>query len=207
MFDSDFFCLSDHLHHGLYVFLLYDHSSRDAMTGKAKYVYRIDSQYEIEFKATLEQAPQSQGLANLQRTQRRRAVQSHARTNELDEKLRERAIKIGLYTRMEDGDFLWFPDDTTSAYAAWILRSIADEIDRKNNMEEKPIKSPPNTVRVRIAVAVDSSKRWCGFGGSDLYDLDSIKEAKRNVEYDNAVSWVEADLPIPSPMTVQGDVT
>ena len=75
------------------------------------------------------------------------------------------------------------------------------------------------TVRVRIAVAVAPGGQWNSFGfgqeGTPPTDADD-REAMGNAceVYDGngealfgeARYWIEADLPIPEPVTVEGEV-
>jgi hypothetical protein len=60
--------------------------------------------------------------------------------------------------------------------------------------------STKSTIRIRIAVAVDSGGEWnaCGWGGRDQpYDPESMTMARRTVGSDAAQYWVEAEVPIP----------
>lgn len=65
------------------------------------------------------------------------------------------------------------------------------------------------TVKVRIAVAIDSKGNWNACGWPDQKDkgemagiaLDSLPGDPYEV-----VHWVEADVPIPESLTVQGAV-
>lgn len=64
------------------------------------------------------------------------------------------------------------------------------------------------TVRVRIAVAVDADGKWCSAGWVDSDDsleqtaLDGLDSARPTV-----VHFIEADVPMPEPTTVEGSVT
>lgn len=64
------------------------------------------------------------------------------------------------------------------------------------------------TVRVRIAVAVNERGEWHAFGG-DFEDDWAMDEAVANVSEDVRVAehFIEADVPIPEPSTIEGQVT
>lgn len=66
-----------------------------------------------------------------------------------------------------------------------------------------------NTVRVRIAVAVDADAEWSAAGAAGANDSDTVIEAAYNLPKGLAagVHWVEADIPIPEPTTIEGSVT
>ena len=63
------------------------------------------------------------------------------------------------------------------------------------------------TVRVRIAVAVDADGDWNSCGGAGVSDFECIEAASECIATPSNLCWVEADLPIPEAMTVQGVVT
>lgn len=56
--------------------------------------------------------------------------------------------------------------------------------------------SEQKTVRVRIAVAVDKDGDWRAWG-----DVEEVV-----VFGGEALHWVEADIPLPQPQTVEGEV-
>lgn len=73
------------------------------------------------------------------------------------------------------------------------------------------------TVRVKIAVAVNTNGNWAanGFGGDNSKSkssLDIMKSiARESLDYDSTpemvVHWIEADVPIPESQTIQGDLS
>lgn len=67
------------------------------------------------------------------------------------------------------------------------------------------------TVRVRIAVAVTHEGEWnsCGWGrpGKDVSDADKMALAVETMPDGESRYWVEADIPLPSPPTIEGTVT
>lgn len=85
------------------------------------------------------------------------------------------------------------------------LRKVMKGPDRS-----KPAK-PVKTVRVRIAVAVDASGKWhssasgCGEGNSDEERAEWAQEFLDS-NLPQAVYFVEADVPIPEPQTIEGEV-
>lgn len=63
------------------------------------------------------------------------------------------------------------------------------------------------TVRVRIAVSVDPDGVWNSCGWSEGSDADKSGLAFEEQAYGGALHWVEADVPIPEPTTIEGEVT
>jgi hypothetical protein len=64
------------------------------------------------------------------------------------------------------------------------------------------------TIRVRIAVAIDSGGEWNanGWGGAgEPYSPDAMAMARECVGADAAVYWIEADLPVPPRASRDGD--
>jgi hypothetical protein len=64
--------------------------------------------------------------------------------------------------------------------------------------------STRSTIRVRIAVAIDSGGEWNahGWGGQDRpYEPDAMSLAKESVGADAVEYWLEAELPLPGPLT------
>ena len=67
------------------------------------------------------------------------------------------------------------------------------------------------TVKVRIAVAVDTQGNWASSGWSEKGDQVDINEymadiARECVGEGEALYWVEAEIPMPEVQTIQGDV-
>jgi hypothetical protein len=63
-------------------------------------------------------------------------------------------------------------------------------------------------VRVRILVAIDDNGKWsaCGYYSNDdaaTRDVIFIDDIGEHLSY----HWVEADIPIPTPLTINGVVT
>ena len=72
--------------------------------------------------------------------------------------------------------------------------------------------SQPKTVRVRIAVAVGDDGVWnsCGWGGPNdtQKDVELIGIALEPMESGIVnVHWVEADVPVPASVVVEGNVS
>lgn len=69
------------------------------------------------------------------------------------------------------------------------------------------------TVKVRIAVAVDPEGKWQAHGWQprpDHVQRDAKfmqDTAREDLEYGEAMYWIEAELPVPEAQTVQGTVT
>lgn len=61
------------------------------------------------------------------------------------------------------------------------------------------------TVRVRIAVAVQPDGYWHAYGDSKAGDNDNRHWAGYALPR-AAIHWVEADVPLPSEATVEGEV-
>lgn len=66
--------------------------------------------------------------------------------------------------------------------------------------------SKPRTVRVRIAVAVDSESKWYPGGGGGVSDSDAIELAIDGLSARAAITFVEADVRLPEIETVEGEV-
>jgi hypothetical protein len=67
-----------------------------------------------------------------------------------------------------------------------------------------------NTIRVRIAVAVDAGGEWNanGWGGRDRpFDPEAMSMARHSVGENAAQYWIEAELPVPGSRAPQGPVT
>lgn len=63
------------------------------------------------------------------------------------------------------------------------------------------------TIRIRIAVAIDSGGEWNanGWGGkAQPYERDAMSMARECVGADAVEYWIEAELPIPDP-TIRQD--
>lgn len=64
----------------------------------------------------------------------------------------------------------------------------------------------PETVRVRIAVAVDPDGDWHSCGSRGVEEADAKSFAYEGTEQFPIISWIEADIPIPKPQTIEGEV-
>ena len=63
------------------------------------------------------------------------------------------------------------------------------------------------TVRVRIAVAVNDVGEWTARGWLDADDEDAAFAARvSHAEPSSQIVWVEADIPLPRPQTIPGEV-
>lgn len=69
---------------------------------------------------------------------------------------------------------------------------------------------PKNTVRVKIAVAVDENRNWSACGDSKFDEAGMVCIAKNHLDAADDVSesihFVTADVPIPESRTVEGRV-
>ncbi len=63
------------------------------------------------------------------------------------------------------------------------------------------------TVRVRIAVAVNAIGHWNACGSHDLSEKTSRGITLEGLAVDGpeAVRWIEADVPLPDDVTVEGE--
>lgn len=61
------------------------------------------------------------------------------------------------------------------------------------------------TVRVRIAVAVQQDGRWHAAGWREATDFVKSEIAQEPLG-DCVVHWIEADVPLPSEATIEGEV-
>lgn len=64
----------------------------------------------------------------------------------------------------------------------------------------------PKTVRVRIAVVVAVDGRWSAYGDSEYGDEDCATSAEVGFEGSQSTHFIEADVPIPQPQTIEGTV-
>lgn len=75
-----------------------------------------------------------------------------------------------------------------------------------------PNKGPrPGTTRVRIAVAVAADGKWSATGEWDYDDEMKREESLRSLDRDDAerphtVHFIEATIPLPESVTVEGEV-
>lgn len=72
-------------------------------------------------------------------------------------------------------------------------------------MSEK--RSTETTVRVRILVAVDDKGQWAATG-YHRYDEEEARDIVFTDDLGEALAyhWIEADVPIPTPLTIEGVV-
>lgn len=65
----------------------------------------------------------------------------------------------------------------------------------------------PRTVRVRIAVAVTEIGHWNASGFYDWDDAEAVDEVGGPLAgLATTVHFIEADIPLPQPLTIQGSV-
>lgn len=62
------------------------------------------------------------------------------------------------------------------------------------------------TVKVRVAVAVDSDGDWMAVGYRDASEAHSADDARGEVGDGASIYWLTAELPIPEAVEVQADV-
>lgn len=62
------------------------------------------------------------------------------------------------------------------------------------------------TVKVRIAVAVDPSGHWNGYGNADALDTDALDQARQLVGEGEARYWLTAELPVPEAQEIAATV-
>lgn len=73
--------------------------------------------------------------------------------------------------------------------------------------------APPKTVRVRIAITVNSAGGWDTFGNSEdrTTDADALQFSKEHMEIPEgaieATYWIEADVPLPVVPVFKGEVS
>ncbi len=67
----------------------------------------------------------------------------------------------------------------------------------------------PKTVRVRIAVAVDGYGCWeaSKWEDNDRCNTHEVLEAMGFTRGQRVVHFIEADVPLPEPQTIEGEVT
>ena len=62
------------------------------------------------------------------------------------------------------------------------------------------------TVKIRLAVAVNEDGEWYAWGAKDYSDDEMRNEVTGQVCDPHAVHFVEAEVPLPVPTTIQGTV-
>lgn len=66
--------------------------------------------------------------------------------------------------------------------------------------------SEQRTVRVRIAVAVDTHGQWAAYASDNVVASGSERKVKRELGLaagdEFLLSWIEADVPLPAPPAV-----
>lgn len=104
--------------------------------------------------------------------------------------------------RKPDGSYIY-----TDAIRAWKIWCAATEISPKSS-------PPPNTVRVRVPVAVDERGRWFASGCSRDSEDHSSGDARTSLvvitdeELEIRTAIVVADVPLPAaPVEVKGEVS
>ena len=63
------------------------------------------------------------------------------------------------------------------------------------------------TVKIRIAVCVDEKGEWNSSGWKGGRDNDKMELASEGIGDGEARYWIEAELEIPEPKIIQGEVT
>lgn len=65
----------------------------------------------------------------------------------------------------------------------------------------------PETVRVRIAVAINQHGFWSADGGRGAGEAKLLRNVREHVKGFATFRWVEADVPLPlSPQTIHAEV-
>ncbi len=92
-----------------------------------------------------------------------------------------------------------------------------DVVYKTDELELVPMEAPPKekieskkTVRVRIAVAMDSEGHYYATGFDESRD-DDIRDAVMSEFYGGdeapySIRYIEADIPLPEPTTIEGEV-
>lgn len=64
------------------------------------------------------------------------------------------------------------------------------------------------TIRVRIALAIDSDGDWAAYGVRGYADESMLEEAGYSVCEPQTLHWIECDVPVPDPVptTIQGAI-
>lgn len=99
-------------------------------------------------------------------------------------------------------------DNADGAYWVWLHAGTLSDIVRYRLRADHPVYGKVETVRVRIAVVVDDSGFWRAVGELGQIDADAVADATGHWDNDGplSVSWVEAEVPVPEAVTVQGEV-
>ena len=78
--------------------------------------------------------------------------------------------------------------------------------------DEPKAPDAPDTVRVRVAVCVMNDGGWAARGDSDTSDESAQWQAEEAVQWEpldgvpHTITYIEADIPLPKPATVAGEV-
>ncbi len=99
---------------------------------------------------------------------------------------------------------------TFQSAASSYLHEVIKELEAYR-AADKP-EPPANTVRVRIPVAVDENGGWVSSDACHFFTRDDVfrviaSKASVYLPVPSTIIWVEADLPIPKPRTVDGTVS
>lgn len=62
------------------------------------------------------------------------------------------------------------------------------------------------TARVRIAVVIDDTGKWSAYGYKDARDDEMADTLYDDIGVNSAQFFIEADVPIPKPQTIRGEV-
>lgn len=89
----------------------------------------------------------------------------------------------------------------TQADVALELRDLPELTD-----SEREAVAAPDTVRVRIAVLVDADGKWCSAGWSGASEEELIDCSEEHVGVRPRLVWIIADVPIPQPQEIAGQV-
>lgn len=67
-------------------------------------------------------------------------------------------------------------------------------------------KRSTETIKVRIAVAVNAKGKWEAAGGDNYSESWIATDCRNHLSGESCVVWVEAEVPVPVEQTVQGEV-
>lgn len=63
------------------------------------------------------------------------------------------------------------------------------------------------TQKVRIALAINTEGDWYAWGAYTHDDESALDEVSGQLNDYTTLHWIEAEVPIPSPMVIEGKVT
>ena len=77
-------------------------------------------------------------------TQTFRSIEAFERTIAVQQRFIAQAYKQKDFVTGDDGFIYYWPDTKNGAYSAWMLRTLADELDKQNEDWQRIIDEDPN---------------------------------------------------------------